>query len=150
MTTKTNKAWDLVADVDSAEAAALRSVFGTSSFRILGNAGVKEQSARDREIMDAVQEYIADNYLFAVEAHAQQPFTSASFTVPDGDAPVVGWVKGGGQIDRSGGDTAAILAMLSQMTDEQRVQVMEAIQDRYCQHCGRKDEGRMCQCWNDE
>jgi hypothetical protein len=61
--------WDAVADVQTPDAAALRSVFGTSSFRVLGNAGVKEQSARDREVCDAIIEWLAGNYMFAVRAH---------------------------------------------------------------------------------
>lgn len=55
------------------EAAALRSLFGASAFRHLGNAGVVDFSDRDIEVATAVQEHIASNYLFSVEAHRRKP-----------------------------------------------------------------------------
>jgi len=70
---KLQAAWDAVADMQTPEAAALRSIFGTSHFRVLQNAGVKEQSARDREVADAIMEWLAGNYLYALNATEGEP-----------------------------------------------------------------------------
>ncbi|MBX7259836.1 MAG: hypothetical protein K1Y02_26005 [Candidatus Hydrogenedentes bacterium] len=45
--------------------------------------------------------------------------------------------------------------LLTQMTDEQRLEVFSEIMADYCRHCGRYDGHstdimRGCQCWNDE
>jgi hypothetical protein len=91
----------------------------------------------------------------ACEPHRQRysnapAFTSSEvFTVPAGDVPVVGWFSGGGPIDFSGGDTATILALLSQMTESVRYEAIKSIIECYCQHCGTSNKPP-CQCWNDE
>lgn len=69
---KSDDAWDAVADVQSPEGAALRVLFGTAALRILSNSGVKEQGARDREVADAIVEYVADAYLYALRALSTQ------------------------------------------------------------------------------
>lgn len=73
---KSDDAWDAVADVQSAEAAALRALFGTAAFRILSNAGVTEQSARDREVAEAIIVHVADAYLYALKALSTSPADS--------------------------------------------------------------------------
>lgn len=70
--------------------------------------------------------------------------------VPAGDGAVIGWINLGGPIDRSGGDAAFILALMSQMMDEQRADAIKAIGSRYCLHCGTSNEPSTCQCWNDD
>lgn len=167
---KSHNAWDACKDAQTAEGAALRSLFGSSPFKVLVNAHVKEQSTRDRDVCDAVIEHIADNYLFAVQAHKtfvsaplrndviervigrqdEPAFTSGEvFTVHADDAPVAGWVNLGGPIDRSGGDAAFILALMSQMTVDQRRDAIDAITSRYCAGCGDEQPPR-CQCRDDE
>lgn len=45
-----------------------------------------------------------------------------------------------------------VLAILQPLSDEQRMEVIYAIKNAYCIHCGCKepDTGSECQCWNDE
>ena len=93
------------------------------------------------EILDALQD----------EEDAQPTFTSGeAFTVPAGDTPIASWVNMGGPIDRSGGDAAFILALMSQMTEQQRHEAINAITIRYCAGCGTLNEPSRCQCRNDE
>lgn len=73
-----------------------------------------------------------------------------AFAVPEGDAPVAGWVNMGGPIDRGGGDAAVILAMLSQMTESVRYEAIKSIIERYCQHCGTSNKPSRCRCWDDD
>lgn len=77
MSSSIDKAWDsLPAQVDvggltysvTPEAAALRSLFGHSAWRQVGNAGIKSISDDALAAVEAVQSHIADNYLFAIDA----------------------------------------------------------------------------------
>ena len=72
-----------------------------------------------------------------------------TFVDGEPDGAIVGWVDMGGPIDRSGGDAAFILALLSQMAESARYEAIESIIERYCQHCGTLNKPP-CQCWNDE
>ncbi len=77
MSESVDKAWDALPpqqEADGAtwdptpEAAALRSLFGQSPHRLVGNSGAVEGD-RERDAAAAIQEHIAQNYLFAIEAH---------------------------------------------------------------------------------
>lgn len=60
-------AWDVVKDVASPEAEALRALFGSASFRVLINAHVPPpHSDRDRDVARLLQAFVAECYLFAV------------------------------------------------------------------------------------
>jgi hypothetical protein len=36
------------------------------------------------------------------------------------------------------------------LTNEQRLEIFEAVREGYCRHCGGEDPKHRCQCWNDE
>lgn len=45
----------------------------------------------------------------------------------------------------------ALLACMSAMTNDGRIDVFDHLMGAYCEHCGtEQDRGRRCQCWNDE
>ncbi len=41
-------------------------------------------------------------------------------------------------------------AVLSRMTDQERVDFFDAITEDYCTECGQAETDQRCQCWNDE
>ena len=55
------------------EAAARRGVLGATSFDLLNDAGITDQSARDRQVVDSVIERVAGCYLYARGARSEVP-----------------------------------------------------------------------------
>jgi hypothetical protein len=79
---KVDDAWDAIPPQvetengtydQTAEAAALRALFGQSAFRLLGNSGIENWSGEALDIAIAIQEHIATCYLFAIEAMKTKP-----------------------------------------------------------------------------
>ena len=44
----------------------------------------------------------------------------------------------------------AIRKAMETMTNDERLALLSRLAEDYCQECGRKENGRRCQCWNDE
>jgi len=38
---------------------------------------------------------------------------------------------------------------LETMSDHQRLEFWNKVEEGYCRACGREDEDQRCQCWND-
>lgn len=47
---------------------------------------------------------------------------------------------------------AETIARMAAMTNDERIEVLIAIREAYCDHCGREQDrdGIPCQCWNDD
>ena len=45
-----------------------------------------------------------------------------------------------------------LIDRMHEMVDEERLGIMQDINEQFCSHCGsyHGDRGRPCQCWNDE
>jgi len=51
-------------------------------------------------------------------------------------------------------DTEGLISVLNdrmgEMTNDERIKVMDAVMKGYCIYCGCVDHENRCQCWNDE
>ncbi len=44
-----------------------------------------------------------------------------------------------------------LVELMTHLTDEQRLVLMNAVTEKFCEHCGREQPAaQRCQCWNDE
>lgn len=45
---------------------------------------------------------------------------------------------------------ARIKSLMEQMRPKERIELIDDLMDDYCKHCGCRETGYGCRCWDDE